>query len=64
MQERNRIFSPQGLSEYMGIAVHTLALYRLYGTGPKYLKLGHIVRYKLGDVLDWIDQKSEENAHA
>lgn len=64
MQERNRIFTTEELSEYIGIAVHTLALYRLYGSGPKYLKLGRVIRYKLGDVLDWIDQKTEENPHA
>lgn len=64
MNDRNKIFTPKELSEYMGIAIHTLALYRLYGTGPKYLKLGRIIRYKLGDVLDWIDRISEENEHA
>ena len=52
MQERNRIFTTEELSEYIGIAVHTLALYRLYGNGPKYLKLGRVIRYKLGDGLD------------
>ena len=64
MNYRNKILTPKELSKYMGIAIHTLALYRIYGNGPKYLKLGHIIRYRLGDVLDWVDRKAEENMHA
>ena len=64
MNYRNKILTPKEVSQYIGIGIHTLALYRIYGNGPKYLKLGRVVRYKLGDILDWIDRESEQNRHA
>ena len=63
MTNPNKILTTKQLAKYLGIAPYTLSQYRICGTGPKYLKLGRIVRYRLGDVLEWFDAKSEQNAH-
>ena len=63
MNPTNQMLSPKELAAYLRVATHTLSVYRMCGTGPKYIKLGRIIRYKFNDVLDWIDKKSAENKH-
>jgi predicted DNA-binding transcriptional regulator AlpA len=43
-------------SEFTNIAVKTLRNWRLAGTGPKFAKLGMLVRYRRRDVLDWVER--------
>lgn len=38
------------LAEHWGIPVRTLAAWRYQGKGPRYMKLGGAVRYRLEDV--------------
>lgn len=40
----------QELAEHWGIPVRTLAAWRHQGKGPRYMKLGGAVRYRLEDV--------------
>jgi len=40
----------QQASEYLGLAVSTLNKWRVYGKGPKFIKLGRAVRYRLDDL--------------
>jgi predicted DNA-binding transcriptional regulator AlpA len=40
-------------ASHLKLAVSTLAKLRLTGAGPKYLKLGRAVRYRLSDLADW-----------
>ena len=40
---------------FVGLSVKTLANMRSDGTGPKYLKVGSKVLYRVSDLEDWID---------
>lgn len=51
-------FSTEELAEYLGVSKSTIIAYRTEGNGPKYLKIGRLVRYRISDVEDWI---AEEN---
>jgi predicted DNA-binding transcriptional regulator AlpA len=31
---------------------------RVTGSGPKFIKLGRSVRYRKGDVLDWLESRT------
>ena len=44
-------------SRVLGISTQTMRNWRHVGKGPPYIKLGRIVRYKLQDLLDYMDQK-------
>jgi predicted DNA-binding transcriptional regulator AlpA len=44
----------QELSEFIGVAVKTLANWRSQAVGPKYVKPGGRVRYRLSDVEQWL----------
>lgn len=45
------------LAERLSIAHGTLQNWRLTANGPPFTKLGKIVRYKLSDVLRWLESK-------
>ncbi len=38
---------------FLGLSHRTLEKHRTYGTGPKYLKLGGRVVYRVEDLRDW-----------
>jgi len=51
--------TPSAAAKLLNLSTGTLGNYRIKGIGPKYLKLGKgpraPVRYRRGDLLDWVD---------
>lgn len=58
-REKAGLMSPNGLCEYTGIPVQTLANWRWRGEGPPWFKLGRHVRYRLADVEKWLDNNAQ-----
>lgn len=50
-----KLLTPNQLAENLGIKPFTLLQYRMNGKGPKYIKLGHLVRYRQEDVDEWLE---------
>lgn len=44
-------------SRLTGIAVPTLQKYRVHGTGPKFVKLGRSVRYRVSDLEAYVAER-------
>lgn len=42
---------------YTGLAASTLEKLRVYGGGPRYLKLRRLVRYRPADLDDWLAER-------
>jgi predicted DNA-binding transcriptional regulator AlpA len=42
-------------STFVGLSIRTLEKHRIYGTGPRYSKLGGRVVYRLEDLQAWVD---------
>jgi hypothetical protein len=42
------------VSENLQVSLACLRRWRLRGEGPQYLKVGPLVRYRPGDIEDWI----------
>ena len=40
----------------VGLSIRTLEKHRIYGTGPRYSKLGGRVVYKLEDLQTWVER--------
>ena len=59
MVDETKLLTVRELSDYLGISDETLRKSRMKKLGPKYLKLGRVVRYKLDDVLEWIDAQTK-----
>lgn len=52
---------PEQLAERLHSSYHTLARWRVRGTGPAYIKLGRKVLYAMKDVLAWEEAQIRKN---
>lgn len=43
-------------ARFLSLSPRTMEKHRLYGTGPRYRKLGGRVVYSIPDLQDWADQ--------
>jgi len=49
-------------AEYLGVACVTLTVWRSQGRGPRYLRLGRLVRYRISDLDEWLQEQIIEPA--
>ena len=42
-------------AKLLGLSVRTLERHRVAGTGPRFTRLGRLVRYRQVDLADWVD---------
>ena len=49
------------LAEYLGNEVNTCEGWRLKGIGPRYIKVGRLVRYKIQTVDLWIESQTRNS---
>ena len=43
----------QEAARFIGLSFRTLEKYRIYGTGPKYSKIGGRIIYAVSDLREW-----------
>ena len=48
------LLSQRDCARLLGLSVRTLERMRVSGTGPKFLKIGNAVRYRLQDIEAWL----------
>lgn len=58
LDERTRTTDTDGAAERLGVTPETLRNWRWRGDGPRYLKLGRAVRYRLIDLAAWLDERT------
>jgi predicted DNA-binding transcriptional regulator AlpA len=49
--------SPEQAARYLGVSRSWLAQLRVRGEGPPYHKFGKVVRYQLGNLQEWTDDR-------
>jgi predicted DNA-binding transcriptional regulator AlpA len=42
-------------AKVLGLSVRTLERHRVAGTGPRFVRLGRLVRYREVDLADWVN---------
>ena len=42
-------------ARFVGLSIRTLEKHRIYGTGPRYSKLGGRVVYRVEDLQTWVE---------
>lgn len=52
--ELTKLLTPAKLAEHLEVSTGTLANWRSAGTGPKYIRLSGVVRYRVDTVEHWI----------
>jgi len=53
-QSLDRLVTEKVVAEMLCLGLSTVQQYRLKGLGPRHLKIGKSVRYRLSDVQDYI----------
>lgn len=48
-------------AEYLGISVSFLEKRRVYGDGPRFLKLGRSVAYRISDLDAWAEARTHNS---
>ena len=48
------LLSQRDAARLLGLSVRTLERMRVSGTGPRFLKIGGVVRYRLEDIETWL----------
>jgi predicted DNA-binding transcriptional regulator AlpA len=48
------LLTEQALAKHIQVSLAALRRWRIEGRGPKYLKLGALVRYRPEDVARWL----------
>lgn len=48
-------------ARFLGLSGRTLEKHRMYGTGPRYAKLGGRVVYAIGDLQAWVAQGRKQS---
>jgi predicted DNA-binding transcriptional regulator AlpA len=46
-------------ARFVGLSIRTLEKHRIYGTGPRYSKLGGRVVYRLEDLQSWVESDAK-----
>jgi len=53
-----RLLSTDEVARLLVVPVTTLYTWRYKGTGPKAYRVGKHLRYRLSDVMEWLDQSA------
>lgn len=51
----DQLLTEQQAAKRLNISVRTLQAWRVRGGGPVYIKMGRSVRYRLNDLMEWVD---------
>lgn len=54
--------TPKQLAERFGVPLQTVYLWNTKGVGPRRMRVGKHVRYRLADVLEWEESQLETDA--
>jgi predicted DNA-binding transcriptional regulator AlpA len=54
----DRLLNQETAASMIGVKIATLANWRHFGKGPKYIKAGRNAYYKISDIDAWLDSRA------
>lgn len=57
--ELDTLFTPTEVSAYLNVPPGTLANWRYQGTGPPFIRVGRLVRYRGREVSAWLEENEQ-----
>jgi len=55
------VFTTEEAASYLAVSRQTLELLRVKGGGPRYAKLGRLVRYRRAALDEWLASKEQNH---
>src|SRR5262249_35986780 len=56
-----RLLTPNEAAQFLRLSLSWLAKSRMRGDGPSYVKLGRSVRYREGDLVQWLKSRRRQS---
>jgi predicted DNA-binding transcriptional regulator AlpA len=56
MSNNRTLLNTPDAAQFLDLRPGTLEVWRTYGKGPKFVKIGRAVKYRLQDLEDYLDQ--------
>lgn len=53
------LWSRQKTADYLGVPAQTISAWRVYGKGPRAIKVGRYLRYDPIDVAAWLEPQKD-----
>lgn len=53
----NRLWKITEVADYLGVSVDTMRYWRAIGEGPICCRIGKHLRYRVADVLAWVEER-------
>lgn len=57
--DADRLLSPEQLATFLGVPLATVYRWRTRGGGPRGIRVGRHVRYRLSDVESWLEDHAD-----
>lgn len=61
MPKRELIDTPPAAA-YLGVSPHTMENWRYLGQGPRYFRIGSLIKYDVADLDAWLDEQARQPA--
>lgn len=58
------LIDPKATAAYLGVSQQTLANWRYRGEGPRFYRVGRIVKYAQGELDAWLDEHASDTPKA
>lgn len=55
------LLTPTQAAEVLAVGTQTLAKWRCYGDGPKFIQVGRLCRYRSSDLNEWIERNARKH---
>jgi excisionase family DNA binding protein len=59
----DELLTPQELAALLKLPLGTIRKQRAEGTGPPGFRIGKHVRWRRGDVMEWLEKQQEKDLH-
>ena len=61
-EDKDRLLTRREVEKRFGISKRYLEISAMRSEGPRMVRLGRMVRYRIGDIVDWIDEHTTEGS--
>lgn len=61
MEKNKTLLTTENAAEYLDLKKQTLEIWRVYGKGPKFLKIGRSVRYRKADLDTYLENSVQQS---
>lgn len=63
MDRKTELMTEREAAEFLSVTLSCLRKWRARRVGPRHFKLERMIRYRLSDVVEWLDEHRSDDHH-